>query len=34
MIERDDNIPLLPELIAELNRAREITDAGIRYAAA
>jgi uncharacterized protein (UPF0276 family) len=34
MIERDDNIPLLPDLIAELNRAREITDAGIRYAAA
>jgi len=34
MIERDDNIPPLPDLIAELTIARELTVAGVGYATA
>jgi uncharacterized protein (UPF0276 family) len=33
MIERDDNIPPLDELVAELQRAREISRSAARQAA-
>jgi hypothetical protein len=34
MIERDDNIPPLPELLAELDRARSVRQSGAQRAIA
>jgi uncharacterized protein (UPF0276 family) len=33
MIERDDNIPALHELVAELQIARDVAERGMRQAA-